>query len=59
MPGTKHVSEPSPYAGPVICLRCDKGFESWDRRQNKLCPRCREYIEGQPSAEPLYQVGIP
>jgi hypothetical protein len=27
-------------AGPTTCLRCDDTFESWDRRQNRLCPGC-------------------
>lgn len=22
------------------CLRCDRMFTSWDRRQNRLCPTC-------------------
>jgi hypothetical protein len=44
------------YAGPTTCLRCDAGFESWDRRQNRLCPRCREAIAAQPSDEPQYDL---
>ena len=39
------------YAGPTTCLRCDAGFESWDRRQNRLCPRCRNELDQEPSAE--------
>ena len=42
------------YAGPTTCLRCDAEFESWDRRQNRLCPRCRQAIVEQPSEEPPY-----
>jgi hypothetical protein len=45
-------SKPSPYAGPTTCLRCEKTFESWDRRQNRLCLRCRETIDREPSEEP-------
>src|ERR671919_159665 len=37
------------YAGPTSCLRCDTVFESWDRRQNRLCPSCRQMIETQSS----------
>ena len=44
----------SRYAGPTSCLRCDAVFESWDRRQNRLCPSCRQVIEAQPSDEPSY-----
>jgi hypothetical protein len=44
-----------PYAGPTPCLRCDDVFESWDRRQNRLCPRCLEASEEQPSDEPSYR----
>ena len=42
------------YAGPTSCLRCDTVFESWDRRQNRLCLSCRHMIEAQPSDEPSY-----
>ena len=41
-----------PYAGTTTCLRCDKKFQSWDRRHNRLCRRCRETIEREPSEEP-------
>jgi predicted amidophosphoribosyltransferase len=44
-------STPSPYAGPTTCLRCENTFESWDRRQNRLCPNCREAIDREPSEE--------
>jgi hypothetical protein len=46
--------ERNPYAGPSSCLRCDDLFWSWDRRQNRLCPRCREAIDIEPSDEPMY-----
>jgi hypothetical protein len=42
----------SPYAGPATCLRCEKTFQSWDRRQNRLCLICRETIDREPSEEP-------
>ena len=45
-------SKPSLYAGPTTCLRCEKTFESWDRRQNRLCLICREAIDREPSEEP-------
>jgi predicted amidophosphoribosyltransferase len=44
-------STPSPYAGPTTCLRCENTFESWNRRQNRLCPNCREAIDREPSEE--------
>jgi hypothetical protein len=52
--GSRRQKPPTPtsYAGPTTCLRCDARFESWDRRQNRLCEGCREAIEEQPSDEP-------
>jgi hypothetical protein len=44
------------YAGPTTCLRCDQRFRSWDRRHNRLCPRCRQLLYFQPSDETRYQV---
>jgi len=44
------------YAGQVTCLRCDRAFHSWDRRQNRLCVYCREAIEAEPSDEPMYDL---
>jgi hypothetical protein len=41
------------YAGPTTCLRCDQLFESWDRRQNRLCDSCRQVLKDLPSEEPL------
>jgi hypothetical protein len=41
-----------PYAGATTCLRCDREFHSWDRRQNRLCPRCQQELEREPSEEP-------
>ena len=46
---------PSPYAGLTTCLRCDRIFKSWDRRQNRLCQRCREAMDRDPSEERVYQ----
>jgi hypothetical protein len=42
------------YAGPIQCLRCDQIFESWDRRQNRLCGTCRELLKALPSEEPVH-----
>jgi hypothetical protein len=39
------------YAGPAACLRCEETFRSWDRRHNRLCPRCRQLLTTQPSEE--------
>jgi hypothetical protein len=47
------------YAGSTTCLRCDARFESWDRRQNRLFPSCRQAIEAQPSNEPSYPLLTP
>jgi hypothetical protein len=47
--------KPTPYAGRTVCLRCDDVFESWDRRQNRLCPQCQQAIAVQPSDEPTYR----
>lgn len=33
--------KPGKFAGPVTCLRCDRVFRSWDRRQNRICRRCK------------------
>jgi hypothetical protein len=51
--------KPTAYAGPTTCLRCDHTFQSWDRRQNRLCPRCRDAIEEEPSEEPSYDLPTP
>ena len=40
------------YAGLTTCLRCDQVFESWDRRQNRLCDTCLLAIAEDPSDEP-------
>jgi hypothetical protein len=47
----KPRAAPNAYAGPTACLRCDDTFESWDRRQNRLCPKCRVAIAAGPSDE--------
>jgi len=53
-PGGPHrrKAKPNRYRGPAVCLRCGKTFESWDRRQNRLCPRCQMEIDREPSEEP-------
>lgn len=40
------------YAGLTTCLRCDHVFESWDRRQNRLCDTCLLAMAEDPSDEP-------
>jgi predicted amidophosphoribosyltransferase len=47
----RRTPKPTAYAGPTICLRCDQTFESWDRRQNRLCPLCRHNLDREPSEE--------
>jgi DNA-directed RNA polymerase subunit RPC12/RpoP len=54
-----HKRATKSYAGPTTCLRCDERFQSWDRRQNRLCPRCRHVIDAQASEEPLYTIVKP
>ena len=27
--------------GTVVCLRCDAKFESWDKRNNRVCDECK------------------
>jgi hypothetical protein len=44
------------YAGPTTCLRCEQCFRSWDRRHNRLCPRCRQLLSTQPSDESRHRV---
>jgi predicted amidophosphoribosyltransferase len=47
-----HWSRPSKstlYAEPSICLGCDQEFQSWDRRENRVCPRCRNELAEEPS----------
>jgi hypothetical protein len=39
------------YAGRTTCLRWAHRFRSWDRRQNRLCPRCRQVLSTQPFDE--------
>jgi hypothetical protein len=51
--------KPSPYAGPTSCLRCDTTFNSWDRRQNRLCPRCRQAMAEEPPAESASTLDLP
>jgi predicted amidophosphoribosyltransferase len=48
----RRTPKPSVYAGPTTCLRCEETFQSWDRRQNRLCPRCRHELDQVPSEEP-------
>jgi hypothetical protein len=42
------------YGGVTTCLRCDRHFYSWDRRQNRLCQSCREFLDTMPSEEESY-----
>ena len=52
----RRAPKPNAYVGPTTCLRCDKTFHSWDRRQNRLCTPCREAIAEVASEEPSYQL---
>ena len=47
------------YAGPTTCLRCDRVFESWDRRQNRLCEACRQAIAERPPGELPHSIQKP
>jgi hypothetical protein len=55
----RRVPKDSAYAGSVTCLRCDEAFWSWDRRQNRLCPPCRQTIDQEPSAEEPHRLFQP
>ena len=44
------------YAGPTTCLRCAQRFQSWDRRQNRLCQSCRRFLQTQPPDERRHAV---
>jgi hypothetical protein len=57
-PGRSNQKPPkaTTYAGLTTCLRCDEVFESWDRRQNRLCQKCREAIRVEPSDEQSYRL---
>jgi hypothetical protein len=54
-PSRRHWT-PTSYAGPTTCLRCDREFSSWDRRQNRLCPPCLQAIKDEASDEPSYSL---
>jgi hypothetical protein len=47
----RRAPKDSLYAGPATCLRGEDTFQSWDRRQNRLCPRCRNALDQEPSEE--------
>jgi len=52
----KPRAAPHAYAGLTTCLRCDETFESWDRRQNRLCPKCRVAVATEPSDETRHRL---
>jgi hypothetical protein len=56
MPKKPSPPKDNPFAGLAKCLRCDRKFHSWDRRHNRICPSCKEFLEEQPSPEPSYRV---
>lgn len=35
-----HKPRRSDYSGRVECLRCERMFDSEDRRINRICPKC-------------------
>lgn len=45
---------PSQYAGTVTCLACDRLFQSWDRRKNRVCPHCKYLQEGAAGIAPNF-----
>ena len=49
----------SSYAGYAMCLRCDREFQSWDRRHNRLCPRCKSALDQEPSEETEHVLPMP
>ena len=44
MKAAKAYLEELQRAATVNCLRCQKPFESYDRRKNRICSKCKEYI---------------
>ncbi len=41
--------------GPTTCLKCSRTFDSYDVKNNKICPACREINSEiyQPDVVPL------
>jgi hypothetical protein len=56
MPKKSPPPKDTPFAGLTTCLRCDRTFDSWDRRHNRICPSCKEFLQKEPSPEPVYRV---
>lgn len=44
----EYLNLPPLKPGKTTCLRCDKVFDSWDVRNNRICPDCKEYERGYP-----------
>jgi predicted amidophosphoribosyltransferase len=55
----RRAPKDNPYAGYAACLRCDRTFHSWDRRQNRLCPSCKNELDQEPSEEPSHELPTP
>jgi uncharacterized protein with PIN domain len=47
----RRTPKDGPYAAFTTCLRCDREFWSWDRWQNRLCARCKNELDQEPSEE--------
>jgi hypothetical protein len=55
----RRTPKDSPYAALTTCLRCNREFWSWDRRQNRLCLSCRHELDREPSEEPWPPFRLP
>lgn len=44
---SNRLKERSPHAGEVVCLRCDRKFESEDRFTNRICSKCKKTEDWQ------------
>lgn len=50
-----------PQASPcsIACLRCDRVFQSWCRRRNRICPNCIASFADMPSPVRESRMSIP
>lgn len=39
---SKPKAKKSPYAGETTCLKCESKFFSLNKREFRICPRCKE-----------------
>ena len=44
---TKPLPQVQYQPAALACLRCSRTFKSWDKKQNRVCERCKESPEYQ------------